>query len=88
MGTNNIAELPNNPPNVSDRIVVGSRVATDTILDDDSAAAVFVNISVGGTLTHFAAPPVLMVAGTWEWDIAFMFSTFGWRSAHYDRTEI
>ena len=40
----------------------------------------FVNISVGGTLTHFAAPPVLMVAGTWEWDIAFMFSTFGWRS--------
>ena len=24
----------------------------------------FVNISVGGTLTHFAAPPVLMVAGT------------------------
>ncbi len=46
MGTNNIAELPNNPPNVSDRMVVGSRVASDTILDEDSAA-VLVNISVG-----------------------------------------
>ncbi|MFN7343644.1 MAG: putative Na+/H+ antiporter, partial [bacterium] len=31
----------------------------------------FVNISVGGTLTHFAAPPVLMVAGTWGWDTLF-----------------
>ena len=36
-----------------------------------------VNISVGGTLTHFAAPPVLMVAGTWGWDVAFMFRHFG-----------
>jgi len=40
----------------------------------------FVNISIGGTLTHFAAPPVLMVARTWEWDTAFMISHFGWRS--------
>ncbi|MBI5595672.1 MAG: putative Na+/H+ antiporter [Elusimicrobia bacterium] len=37
----------------------------------------FVNISVGGTLTHFAAPPVLMVAGAWGWDMAFMFTHFG-----------
>ena len=37
----------------------------------------FVNVSVGGTLTHFAAPPVLMVAATWEWTTAFMLSTFG-----------
>ncbi len=37
----------------------------------------FVNISVGGTLTHFAAPPVLMVAGRWGWDLAFMFTHFG-----------
>ena len=29
----------------------------------------FVNVSVGGTLTHFAAPPVLMVASTWSWDM-------------------
>jgi len=41
----------------------------------------FVNVSIGGTLTHFAAPPVLMVARTWNWDTAFMIGHFGWRSA-------
>ncbi|AXQ31176.1 hypothetical protein D0B54_21945 [Solimonas sp. K1W22B-7] len=41
----------------------------------------FVNISVGGTLSSFAAPPVLMVAATWQWDSAFMLTHFGWRSA-------
>jgi hypothetical protein len=41
----------------------------------------FVNISIGGTLTHFAAPPVLMVARSWEWDTPFMLSHFGWRAA-------
>ncbi len=35
----------------------------------------FVNISIGGTLTPFAAPPVLMVAATWQWDLAFMLQT-------------
>jgi hypothetical protein len=40
----------------------------------------FVNISVGGTLTHFAAPPVVMVAGKWDWDLAFMFTNFGWKA--------
>ncbi len=40
----------------------------------------FVNVSVGGTLTHFAAPPVLMVAGTWHWNMPFMFTHFGWRA--------
>lgn len=40
----------------------------------------FVNVSVGGTLTHFAAPPVLMVAGKWGWDMAFMFAHFGWKA--------
>ncbi len=40
----------------------------------------FTNISVGGTLTHFAAPPVLMVAGPWRWDLVFMFTHFGWRA--------
>ncbi len=40
----------------------------------------FVNISIGGTLTHFAAPPVLMVARTWGWDTPFMMSHFGWRA--------
>jgi len=41
----------------------------------------FVNVSIGGTLTHFAAPPVLMVAHTWGWDTGFMASHFGWRAA-------
>jgi hypothetical protein len=41
----------------------------------------FVNVSIGGTLTHFAAPPVLMVAGKWNWDTAYMFQNFGWRAA-------
>jgi hypothetical protein len=40
----------------------------------------FVNVSIGGTLTHFAAPPVLMVARVWEWDTPFMLDHFGWRS--------
>jgi hypothetical protein len=37
----------------------------------------FVNISIGGTLTNFAAPPVLMVASTWDWSSVFMFDNFG-----------
>ena len=41
----------------------------------------FVNVSIGGTLTDFAAPPVLMVAGKWNWDMAFMFQNFGGRAA-------
>jgi hypothetical protein len=41
----------------------------------------FVNVSIGGTLTPFAAPPVLMVASQWGWDIAFMLQTFGWKAA-------
>jgi len=40
----------------------------------------FVNVSIGGTLTHFAAPPVLMVARLWDWDTAFMLGHFGWRA--------
>lgn len=41
----------------------------------------FVNVSIGGTLTSYAAPPVLMVATTWNWDSAFMASHFGWKAA-------
>ncbi|TXH89829.1 MAG: hypothetical protein E6Q78_06255 [Rhodoferax sp.] len=41
----------------------------------------FVNISIGGTLTSYAAPPVLMVAQSWNWDSVFMLQTFGWKAA-------
>ncbi|WP_234383737.1 putative Na+/H+ antiporter [Paracidovorax avenae] len=41
----------------------------------------FVNVSIGGTLTSYAAPPVLMVAATWGWDSWFMLAHFGWKSA-------
>jgi hypothetical protein len=40
----------------------------------------FVNVSVGGTLTHFAAPPMIMVTGQWQWDTAYVFLHFGWRA--------
>jgi len=40
----------------------------------------FVNVSIGGTLTNFAAPPVLMVARPWGWSSMFMLSYFGWRA--------
>lgn len=43
--------------------------------------ALFVNVSIGGTLTNFAAPPVLMVAAKWGWDSAAVFSMFGWKAA-------
>lgn len=41
----------------------------------------FVNISIGGTLTPYAAPPVLMVAKVWHWDLPFMLKHFGWKAA-------
>lgn len=43
--------------------------------------ALFVNVSIGGTLTHFAAPPVLMVASRWNWDLWYMLGHFGWKAA-------
>jgi len=54
---------------------LGSRLQYATI------GVLFVNVSIGGTLTHFAAPPVLMVAAQWHWDTLFMIATFGWKSA-------
>lgn len=44
-------------------------------------AVLFVNVSIGGVLTPYAAPPVLMVAHKWGWDFPFMFTTFGWKAA-------
>jgi len=40
----------------------------------------FVNISVGGTLSHFAAPPVVMVSSQWNWGFLFMLQNFGWKA--------
>jgi hypothetical protein len=53
---------------------IGKLLAYSTI------GLLFVNVSIGGTLTHFAAPPVLMVATPWKWDTLFMAATFGWRA--------
>lgn len=44
-------------------------------------AVLLVNVSIGGVLTSYAAPPVLMVAETWGWDTAFMARVFGWKAA-------
>lgn len=44
-------------------------------------AVLFVNVSIGGTLTTYAAPPVLMVASAWGWNTAFMAANFGWKAA-------
>jgi Na+/H+ antiporter NhaD/arsenite permease-like protein len=52
-----------------------------TILAYATLGLLFVNVSIGGTLTHFAAPPVLMVASKWGWNLPFMAQHFGWKSA-------
>lgn len=41
----------------------------------------FVNVSIGGVLTNYAAPPVLMVADTWDWNMLHMLTFFGWKAA-------
>lgn len=46
-----------------------------------TVGVLFVNISIGGTLTPYAAPPVLMVADRWGWDITAMLTLFGWKAA-------
>lgn len=54
---------------------------TSSRLKYATLGALFVNVSIGGTLTPFAAPPVLMVASKWGWDLGFMLSTFGLKAA-------
>ncbi len=44
-------------------------------------AILLVNVSIGGVLTSYAAPPVLMVAAKWGWGLDFMLSMFGWKAA-------
>ena len=57
------------------------RKETPEWLKYGALGVLFVNISIGGTLTSYAAPPVLMVASTWHWDTAFMAAHFGWKAA-------
>jgi Na+/H+ antiporter NhaD/arsenite permease-like protein len=44
-------------------------------------ATLFVNVSIGGVLTPYAAPPVLMVADKWGWGFPEMLQLFGWKAA-------
>jgi hypothetical protein len=46
-----------------------------------TVGVLFVNVSIGGTLTPYAAPPVLMVADKWGLDITTMLTSFGWKAA-------
>ncbi len=57
------------------------RPETSVRLRYATVGVLFVNVSIGGTLTPYAAPPVLMVAGPWNWDLGFMLATFGWKAA-------
>lgn len=59
--------------------VFGPEVSTR--LKYATLGVLFVNVSIGGTLTSFAAPPVLMVAAKWNWDSWFMLSHVGWKAA-------
>lgn len=43
-------------------------------------ALLFVNISVGGILTDFASPAVLILSHAWDWDLLYMFCAFGWKA--------
>ncbi|WP_428385010.1 putative Na+/H+ antiporter [Nevskia ramosa] len=70
-------------------MTLGALMLRDRFLNTDGLSSrfkyatvgvLFVNISIGGVLTPFAAPPVLMVAAKWNWDIAFMMSNFGWKA--------
>ena len=39
----------------------------------------FVNISVGGALTNFASPAVLILSHAWKWSTLQLFMSFGWK---------
>lgn len=57
------------------------RHRVSTRLKYATLGVLFVNVSIGGTLTPFAAPPVLMVAGKWNWDLWHMLGQIGWKSS-------
>jgi hypothetical protein len=39
----------------------------------------FVNISVGGALSSFASPAVLILSHAWDWTSLHIFTLFGWK---------
>lgn len=57
------------------------KLKPSTTLAYATLGLLFVNVSIGGTFTHFAAPPVVMVASKWQWGLEFMMSHFGWKAA-------
>jgi hypothetical protein len=64
-------------------LMLAPRVFTPSVperMKYGALGVLFVNISVGGMLTAFAAPPVLMVASRWHWDNAYMATHFGWKA--------
>jgi hypothetical protein len=40
----------------------------------------FSNISIGGILTNFASPAVLVLSHSWNWTTPYMFFTYGWKA--------
>ena len=54
---------------------------TSNLLKYGTLGVLFVNVSIGGVLTAYAAPPVLMAAAKWNFDTMFMLTTFGWKAA-------
>ncbi|HSN39237.1 MAG TPA: putative Na+/H+ antiporter, partial [Burkholderiales bacterium] len=61
------------------RDIIFSRNASNR-LKYATLGVLFVNVSIGGALTNFAAPPILMVAAKWGWDTGMVFSMFGWKA--------
>jgi hypothetical protein len=43
-------------------------------------ALLFTNISVGGVLTNFASPAVLVLSHAWHWSNWEVFTAFGWKA--------
>lgn len=43
-------------------------------------ALLFTNVSVGGVLTNFASPAVLILSHAWNWTNWEVFITFGWKA--------
>lgn len=45
-----------------------------------TTGTLFVNVSIGGAFSAYAAPPVLMVAAAWGWSTDYMIRNFGWKA--------